>query len=77
MGRIPNCSELLDPPPPRDVPRKTTPPSRYPPPPPPPQGASGQQIVGVVGGVLNRGVAIPLCITGVTLQQSHGCRIVI
>ena len=35
------------------------PPSNAPPPPPPPQGASGQQLVGGVVGVQNRGVAPP------------------
>ena len=49
---------LLDPPPispPPDPPLPCPPP----PPPPPPQGASGQQLVGGVVGVQNRGVAPP------------------
>ena len=55
---------LPEPPPPSDAPPPPTPP-------PPPQGASGQQLVGGVVGVQNRGVAPPvgancslLCDTG-------------
>ena len=71
LGRIPNCSEVPDPPPPPGnrpprCPSQTPPPSQPPPPkppplpaPPPPQGAFGRQLVGGVVGVQNRGVAPP------------------
>ena len=60
-------SPHLDPPPPNPPSRSPPPPpeplldppSNAPPPPPPPQGASGQQLVGGVVGVQNRGVAPP------------------
>ena len=48
-SRTPHPKPLLDPPPIRSPP----------PPPPPPQGASGQQLVGGVVGVHNRGVPPP------------------
>ena len=51
-------SPHLDPPP-TDPPRAPPPPPMPPPPSPPPQGASGQQLVGGVVGVQNRGVAPP------------------
>ena len=47
------------PPPPTDPPRAPPPSPLLDPPPPPPQGASGQQLVGGVVGVQNRGVAPP------------------
>ena len=64
LGRIPNCSEVPDPPPPpgnrgNSPPRR---PSQNPPlqAPPPPPGASGQQLVGGLVGVQDRGVAPPV-----------------
>ena len=54
----PPPSPLLDPPPPMPPPiAPPRPPLQCPP--PPPQGASGQQLVGGVVGVQNRGVALP------------------
>ena len=75
LGRIPNCSEVPDTPPPPREPREPPPPREPPspaplldpplqappPPPPPPLGAFGQQLVGGVVGVQDRGVAPPVC----------------
>ena len=54
LGRIPNCSEVPNPPPPPGEP-----PSPPPLPEPSPQGASGRQLVGGVVGVQNRGLPPP------------------
>ena len=74
LGRIPNCSEVPDhPPPPHGNPGNPPPPPGTalpgapprppppspPPPLPPPLGAFGQQLVGGVVGVQDRGVAPP------------------
>ena len=82
LGRIPNCSEVPDtPPPPTGTPGTAPPPpppgtalpgapARPPPPSPPsPPGAFGQQLVGGVVGVQNRGVAPP---PPCTQLSSHG-----
>ena len=85
LGRIPNCSEVPDtPPPPHGNPGNRPPPppeppspaplldpplQAPPPPPPPPLGAFGQQLVGGVVGVQDRGVAPP-----VKRPSDHGLR---
>ena len=60
---------LLDPPPNRP---SLNPPSNPPPPPPPPPGASGQQLLGGVVGVQNRGVAPPVPGTRFGLHSGGG-----
>ena len=74
----PNCPTWT--PPPTDPPGAPPPaPPRPPPhspalnpPPPPPQGASGQQLVGGVVGVQNRGVAPPP--VHMSKYTSHRCK---